>query len=119
MADKEQRNRSESVSLIGMLPGNLWCQEQDVLFTTQTHLTLNVILLRWSHRGPCPSSCQCACTPVTSLLKRGSDHEAMTSMRTGGRPMASEGSPRTEEILCVRVPCRVGREQKWCAIELL
>ena len=33
--------------------------------------------------------------------------------------MASEGPPRTEEILCVRVPCREGRERVWRAIELL
>ena len=33
--------------------------------------------------------------------------------------MASEGPPRTEAILCVRVPCREGRERVWQAIELL
>jgi hypothetical protein len=33
--------------------------------------------------------------------------------------MASEGPPRTEEILCVRVPCRERRERVWRAIELL
>jgi hypothetical protein len=33
--------------------------------------------------------------------------------------MACEGPPRTEEILCVRVPCREGRARVWRAIELL
>jgi hypothetical protein len=33
--------------------------------------------------------------------------------------MASEGPPRTEEILCVRVPCREGKERVWQVIELL
>jgi hypothetical protein len=33
--------------------------------------------------------------------------------------MASEGPPRAEAILCVRVPCREGRERVWQAIELL
>ena len=33
--------------------------------------------------------------------------------------MASEGPPRAEEILCVRVPCREGRERVWQAIEML
>jgi len=33
--------------------------------------------------------------------------------------MASEGPPRAEVILCVRVPCREGRERVWQAIELL
>ena len=33
--------------------------------------------------------------------------------------MASEGPPRTEAILCVRVPCREGRERVWQAIEVL
>jgi hypothetical protein len=33
--------------------------------------------------------------------------------------MASEGPPRAEAILCVRVPCRAGRERVWQAIELL
>jgi hypothetical protein len=33
--------------------------------------------------------------------------------------MASEGPPRAEEILCVRVPCREGRERVWQAIEVL
>jgi hypothetical protein len=33
--------------------------------------------------------------------------------------MASEGPPRTEEILCVRVPCREGRARVWRAIKLL
>jgi hypothetical protein len=30
--------------------------------------------------------------------------------------MASEGPPRPEEILSVRVPCREGRERVWRAI---
>jgi hypothetical protein len=33
--------------------------------------------------------------------------------------MASEGPPQSEEIVCVRVPCRDGRERVWRAIELL
>ena len=33
--------------------------------------------------------------------------------------MASEGPPQAEAILCVRVPCREGRERVWQAIELL
>jgi hypothetical protein len=33
--------------------------------------------------------------------------------------MASEGPPHTEEILCVRVPCRDGKERVWQAIEML
>jgi predicted site-specific integrase-resolvase len=33
--------------------------------------------------------------------------------------MASEGLPRAEEILCVRVPCRDGRERVWQAIKVL
>jgi hypothetical protein len=36
-----------------------------------------------------------------------------------GRPMASEGPPRTEAILCVRVPYREGRERVGQAIEVL
>jgi hypothetical protein len=33
--------------------------------------------------------------------------------------MASEGPPRAEEILCVRVPCRDGLERVWQAIKVL
>ena len=33
--------------------------------------------------------------------------------------MASEGPPQSEEIVCVRIPCRDGRERVWRAIELL
>ena len=33
--------------------------------------------------------------------------------------MASEGPPRAEQMLCVRVPCREGRERVWQAIEVL
>ena len=33
--------------------------------------------------------------------------------------MASEGPPRTEAMLCVRIPCREGRERVWQAIEVL
>jgi len=43
IAGMEQRNRSESVSLIGTFPGNLGFQEHDVPFTTQTRLTFAVI----------------------------------------------------------------------------
>src|SRR6266436_794989 len=41
------------------------------------------------------------------------------SVCAGGRPMASEGPPHGEEIVCVRVPCRDGKERVWRAIELL
>jgi hypothetical protein len=33
--------------------------------------------------------------------------------------MASEGPPQSEDIVCVSVPCREGRERGWRAIELL
>jgi hypothetical protein len=55
LADKEQRNRSESVSLIGKFPENLGFQEQAVPFTPQTRLAFDVILPLWGHRGPCPT----------------------------------------------------------------
>jgi len=32
--------------------------------------------------------------------------------------MASEGPPQSEDIVCVSVPCREGRERGWRAIEL-
>jgi len=40
------------------------------------------------------------------------------SVCEGGRPMASEGPPQSEDIVCVSVPCREGRERGWRAIEL-
>src|SRR5215831_3797201 len=43
IVDKEQRNRSESVSLIGTFPENLGFEEQDVAFTIQTRPTFEVI----------------------------------------------------------------------------
>ena len=74
-----------------------------VPFTNQTRLTFDVLLQLWGPHSPHPSPQLLVTTSrllCATLLEKGRDDNSM-NVCTGGRPMASEGPPHDEEIVCL------------------